>query len=299
MSLEVPIWIEATGGDTPILLSAQQYRTLIDALYSSEGVCGLTDLVVTQRGAGANMSVDVSAGEVIIQGDAVANQGKYVCRSTAVTNLTIATAPGSGSRTDLIVAQLYDKQADGGTQYAWTPLVVTGSTTAPASSVVLAQVTVPAGTASITTASNINTTNLPARQYARIRQSSYRPSWSAQASDASYGTGGNVNFTGGQWPALTFTMPPSGQGIVTISGDITAATSTSKLRVDWSVSSGDGVAVGGHGLQVTGGELQASRRAVLTGTPGTSQTLTPFYNVSTTGAANSTSGGLLIFEPIL
>lgn len=297
MTFETPVWIEAVPGDTPILLSAQQYRTIPDALYSAEGVCGLTDLVVTQRAAGANMSVDVSTGEVVIRGDAVTNQGKYICRSTAVSNWPIATAPGTGSRTDLVVAQLYDKQADGGTLYAWTPLVITGSTTAPASSVILATVTVPAGTASITTASNISITGSAAKQFAQLRAASYRPTWSVQVSDSTYSTGA-ANFTSGQWPAVTFTMPPSGMVIVTIGGDITAATTTSKLRIDWSVTAGDGNPVTGHGMQVTGGELQASRRTMVTGTPGTSQTITPSFNVTATGSANNTASGLLLIEPI-
>lgn len=150
MTLEAPLWLEAVAGDALILQSARQYRTVIDAMFSTKGVVGPNDLKVTQRGAGANMSVDVAAGMVVITGDSVAFQGKYVARNTAAYNVTITTAPTSGTRTDIIVAKLLDKQADGGTQYAWQPVALAGTTVVPPSAVFLAQISVGANVASIT-----------------------------------------------------------------------------------------------------------------------------------------------------
>lgn len=150
MTLETPVWLEAVTGDTAITYSARQLRTWIDAVFASEGVVGPGDLKVTQRAAGANMSVDVAAGMTVITGDSVAFQGKYVARNTAVVNVPITTAPTTGTRTDIIVAKLLDKQADGGTQYAWTISALAGTTVVPPSAVFLGQIAVGANVTSIT-----------------------------------------------------------------------------------------------------------------------------------------------------
>jgi hypothetical protein len=295
MTLETPVLLEATAGDAAISYDAYNLRAMFDAIWSGEGVASLTDLVVTQRGAGANMSVDVSAGLVVIQGNAIANQGKYVCRSTATVNLPIATAPGSGTRTDLIVAQLYDKQADGGTQYAWTPLVITGSTTAPPSSAVLAQVTVPTGTASITTASNINGTG---RQYAQLVQT-YRPVVSVQVSDAPYTTTGSfVNFTSAAFPPLNVTIPPSGMVWVSVSGSIqNTNTATSTIWLSYTATNLS--STGSGSLSTAGTRLYASRRVLWTGTPGAVATITPRWNISSGDSTTaSIADGQLMAEPV-
>ncbi len=151
MALEPPIWLEAAAGDPLIQQSARQYRTVTDAVFSVEGIATGPALAVSPRALGANMSVDVSAGMCVIEGDSqFGTQGMYVQRSTAVENRTITAAPTSGSRTDIIVAQLHDKQADNGTGSNWTITVLPGTTAVPPSTLLLATITVPAGTASIT-----------------------------------------------------------------------------------------------------------------------------------------------------
>lgn len=295
MTLETPVLVEATGGDAAITFSARQLRTIADALWSAEGVCGLTDLVVTQRGAGANMSVDVSAGMVVLQGDAVAAQGKYVCRSTAVVNVPIAAAPGAGTRTDIIVAQLYDKQADGGTQYAWTPIVVTGSTTTPPSAANLAQILV--GT-SVTSIVNANITT-PARQFATLRQNPAPPTQTIQAVDPPFNsTAGAIDFLSGSWPALTTTFPPSGIIFVTISGTLGTSTAATNVYGTWRVSAGSGTFTGGISIGSGTGLAGMGRRSRVTGTPGSSVTFTPQWQMSGGSAGTNTfTGGVLIAEP--
>ena len=99
MTLEAPVLMQPTGGDPDIDYSAQQLRTIADALLAREGVFGGTHLAVSQRGAGANFSVDVAAGMCAIFGDDVSNQGKYVQRNTAVLNVAGTwAAPVSGTR---------------------------------------------------------------------------------------------------------------------------------------------------------------------------------------------------------
>jgi hypothetical protein len=165
MALLPPLYLEAVPGDPKINYTAQNWRSMISTLAPNAGTVRENDLKVGPRAAGANMSVDVAAGKAIVQGSSVANQGTYIVQSTDVENVPLATADATNPRIDLIVAQVYDKQADGGTRYAWQPLAVTGTPEAatatspkpppvPPNSLVLAEVRVNAGVASVS-ASNI------------------------------------------------------------------------------------------------------------------------------------------------
>ncbi|HVX20877.1 MAG TPA: tail fiber protein [Acidimicrobiales bacterium] len=147
----------------PISMQADSYtaaldRQVLDALYQTPGVVASGHLVVTQRAAGANMSVDVAAGKCIITGTDASNQGKYLCFSDAVANVVLTTAPGTGlSRIDLIIAQVRDATVIGGSHNDWLVTVVKGTAAssptapaAPASSLVLARVLVGANVSTIT-----------------------------------------------------------------------------------------------------------------------------------------------------
>jgi hypothetical protein len=122
MALETPIWLQ--GGT----YSARLDRSLLDVIFT-EGVVdpGGSALLVSQRGAGANDSVDIAAGAAIITGDDEANQGKYYVRHTAVSNVVFSPAPGSDSRIDLLVLQVNDPTAGGSAGDNATFVVVEGS----------------------------------------------------------------------------------------------------------------------------------------------------------------------------
>ncbi len=159
MSLLPPLFLQAVTGDPAISYTAQDMRLMLSALAPHPGTVLVGDLQVAQRAAGANMSVDVAAGRAVVAGTSIADQGSYIVRSTATENRTIATADPTNPRIDLVVAQVFDKQADGGTQYAWTPRVVTGTPATspvapalPANALRLALVRVNAGATSIGTA---------------------------------------------------------------------------------------------------------------------------------------------------
>lgn len=147
MTLVTPLWMQAGIGDADVEFSALNDRLLIGELLS-EGVLGVGALKVSQRAAGANMSVDVAAGVAVIDGDDVPEQGSYMVASTAVENLVIPAPPGSGSRTHRIVAQIRDKLHNSGdwSTYDWALQVLedTGSGTPalPDSAITLALVTV-------------------------------------------------------------------------------------------------------------------------------------------------------------
>jgi len=108
-------------------------------------------LAVTQRGAGANMSVDVALGIWTAAG--TLNQ------TTGVTNVVISAAPSSGNtRIDLISAK-----SDGTINVTAGTVATTGTElvpSIPASSVPLAIVAVPSGTSSISN-SGITDVSLP------------------------------------------------------------------------------------------------------------------------------------------
>lgn len=157
MTFFLPLWIQPASGTNTY--TGAQLRQLISAVSTVDGVKFKNDLLVSQRAAGANMSVDVAAGTFTTTGDSVANQGAYLAVSDAVANVVVSAAPGSGTRTDLICAQVYDNQEDGSGLMSWTPRYVqnlslnTGAPPAtPPTALPLASVTVASGTASITNA---------------------------------------------------------------------------------------------------------------------------------------------------
>ena len=165
MAMLKPAWMQANTGDTAIEYTAQDDRRLLRAIFSREGVRDKLggDLKVSQRGAGANFSVDVAAGECAIYGDDVSDQGAYQCASTAIENRAVfsdgaaITAPATGSRVHRVVARIKDKKHNGlWTVYDWAIEILqdtgTGTPAIPNSAIGLGRITIAAGQASITNA---------------------------------------------------------------------------------------------------------------------------------------------------
>lgn len=136
----------------------------------AEGIISAGSFAVSQRAAGANLSVDIAAstgsGARII-GDAVTLQGPYyVAPHASVINETIATAHATLPRNDLVILEIKDTAHDAsGSSLAQTRVVtgtatagaaatddlgVNGTPTLPASSIPLAVVNVPATDTAIT-----------------------------------------------------------------------------------------------------------------------------------------------------
>lgn len=103
------------------------------------------------------------------------------------------------------------------------------------------------------------------------------------------------------WPAVTFTVPLSGQAFVTVGAETeNESSSTATTLVSFRLSGGVtqaanfGREAGGSGI-VTG-----SRRILLTGmTPGTSVTATPAYRMSATSSTRHVRTGNLLVEPVV
>ncbi len=152
------------------VVNARDYRRLFQAVGqmhgTSAGVTSFTALQVTERGAGANMSVDVAAGGAVLDGTEDTHQGHYHLYVDATENLAIAAADATYPRIDLVVAKVADSEYSGATD-AGALAVVTGTPaaspaqpSAPANSLVLAAVAVAAGAATVV---NANITDLRAR----------------------------------------------------------------------------------------------------------------------------------------
>lgn len=113
-------------------------------------------LAVTQNGT-PNMTVNVASGYAMVSGTEDANQGTYVVHNDGTVNLSLTAADGTNPRIDLVVFRVQDQQYSGGTNssslaiIAGTPAGSPSPPAAPANSIVLAQLSVPAGDTTITT----------------------------------------------------------------------------------------------------------------------------------------------------
>jgi len=117
-------------------------RTLIDALWASEGV--IDGFAVTANGG---LGISVSAGRAVVLGDTVANQGKYLVDQDTAVTLTVASV--GTTRTEYVWLSINDTAVAGGR--AGNNVTIETSTTAvPASALLLATLSLTAGTVTIT-----------------------------------------------------------------------------------------------------------------------------------------------------
>ncbi|MFD0902325.1 hypothetical protein [Actinomadura sediminis] len=158
MTLYRPLFMQAAMGDTEFEYDGRALRLMLTGLWSSEGPVN-NSFIVSQRGAGANMSVDVSGGTAVVTGNDVSLQGTYMCVSDATVNVTVPAAPASGSRTHRIMLYVKDKLYDGTLAADTYEFAVelqedtgSGTPTLPPSAISLALVTVAAGQISVTDA---------------------------------------------------------------------------------------------------------------------------------------------------
>lgn len=155
---------------TPEFLQTKQYsaktvRGVLLDLPVQSGVVGAGDMLVSQRGAGANMSVDAAAGPAWVMGQTSSRQGIYHLYNDATMNISIAGNASGNPRLDQIVLHVYDSVDGAAAQDAVQLEVIQGSPNAsaslgtragaaalPATSLLLADVLVANGAASITNA---------------------------------------------------------------------------------------------------------------------------------------------------
>lgn len=141
------------------MLMAADIRTIGGSASSGTGNGGVAragDFAVTQRGAGANMSVDVATGGAMVGGTESATQGEYYVHSTATINVAITAADATNPRKDIVGIRVRDSEYSGASNDA-VVTVITGTPAAspaepalPANFLSLALVDVPAADTAIT-----------------------------------------------------------------------------------------------------------------------------------------------------
>ena len=176
MTLHVPQFLQSQSGDADITYSGFEMRNLLESVnrkdngFAAErGVLAGSGsgfgFKVSQRGSGANFSVDVASGRAIINDGEVTNGGVAFVWSDATFNLATPSPPASGTNLHRVVLQLRNKLENGTyTTYDFIPVLVAdtssgGSGTFPAeptSAITLAQVSIASGQANV---SNSNITD--------------------------------------------------------------------------------------------------------------------------------------------
>lgn len=147
---------QANAGQLASPVQTLAAGTQITTAGGGHGVVGNGDLLVTQRGAGINRSVDVAKGYAFITGTSSLAQGVYGFANDATVNLPLAVADATNPRIDVIVAQVRDNTEDASGSDDARLFAVTGTPAAspavptiPAGSLVLAHVSVPANDTTI------------------------------------------------------------------------------------------------------------------------------------------------------
>ncbi len=211
--------------------AAEVVRDVIHALRLGAGVVGSNDLEVSQTPT-PSMAVQVSSGRAVIGGTEGMWQGSYVVRNDGTVTLPITPADPSLARQDLVVARVHDADYSGATS-AWALEVVTGTPgggdpATPASSLVLARVSVGPGATSI---ANANITDL--RTFARSKivpgPAGLHVRDSADTRDnLTVGDGGDLTIRGNLWipPAPGGAIAPSAGGSTLVKIAETTLTAT-------------------------------------------------------------------------
>lgn len=132
MTLLEPMWLPTKTVPFGPAVGKQGLRYMLQQLGDlQEGVFAAGDFDVTQRGAGANMSVDVAAGGAWIYGDDTARQGAYHLVNDATVNVAVSAAHATLPRVDQVVARIYDSTVVGGSDVPAIE-VIAGTPTASA-----------------------------------------------------------------------------------------------------------------------------------------------------------------------
>jgi len=97
--------------------SAQRTRAMLQAMPLQEGVVpyslSAVPFKVSQRAAGANMTVDIAGGDAWVMGDSLARQGLYHVVNDATFNLAVPANASGNPRLDQVVLKVNDTMHGG------------------------------------------------------------------------------------------------------------------------------------------------------------------------------------------
>jgi hypothetical protein len=157
MVVKQPLWQQNDTTDQ----SADIVRLLVrDLVNERHGIIQETAFQATQRGAGANNSVDIQVGGIIIPGTQSGVQGYYYVVNDAVVNVPMSTAAhGSLPRIDTVIVRVRDSFYSGADNDAGLVYVAGTAASSPVAPTItdnnyykLANINVPANDNTITTA---------------------------------------------------------------------------------------------------------------------------------------------------
>lgn len=296
-TLEMPVWMDnggpyAAGMDRTVLWGAMPVPGVFaqDCAVAASG--NSAPGIVAQRGAGANQSVDISPGRIVVGESGTTNAGwrNYLCKHSgaAVTNFAMPAAPvGGNPRYDALCATVADSTVGGGSNN-WTFTVVQGTAAASPAfptvtgmSTVLAMILRPNANNNVTTANIINCANqLWYEGGTRLAYAKYNAGTHTVKSNSA-NSFAQIDST---WHA-TFTVPPSGKVKAVVSGiggatGVTTAVGVMGLYVAVADASNATPAGAVYGMTSTtnGNNDRVSYESRITGlTPGAVLTWWPVY----------------------
>jgi len=123
MTLKTPIYLE---NDTTTQNSDELRLERSYLMTQRQGIMSSGSFAVTQRAAGANMSVDVAGGSATIAGTQNTLQGMYSIINDAAVNLVVTAADATNARKDLVILRIRDSFYSGADDDAQL-LVVAGT----------------------------------------------------------------------------------------------------------------------------------------------------------------------------
>lgn len=295
-----PAWMDGIAVN-----GAQMRREILGGVYTQAGIVkGLAAVALPSPA----MKVRLPSGLAVVDDG---QSGYYPLVNTTQVDLDIAASHATLARIDSVIAQVLDN-GDGTSTYVYR--VVTGT---PAGSPVAPSLPPADASGAFTLrVANVNVqASAESNGFVRAQDVAVvapaaivvlRPSKTDFASAPSWGTTGAwVDFTSGQWPPLTVTVPASGQVKVTVSGGNMSNTNTSvsSIRISYRISGANTISadpLDSKAVLACGDASHSGSRAtLLTGlTPGVI-VITPQWRISSGGSSSVTfSVGQLLAEPV-
>ncbi|MGH3375977.1 MAG: hypothetical protein ACRDP6_14660 [Actinoallomurus sp.] len=296
-----PAWMDGVA-----VTGAQMRREILGGLYPNAGIVKGLSAVALPSPA---MRVRLPAGLSVVDDG---QGGYYPLVNTTQTDLDIAASSATQARIDSVIAQVLDNGDNTSTAvYRVVTGTPAGSPVAPSLPPADASgafclrianvfVQINAETNGFVRAQDVSVVAPPAILVLRRVKSDFAtaPGWGS--------TSVWVDFTSGQWPPITMTVPPSGAIKVTVSGGNMSNTNTtvSSIRISYRISGANVISadpLDSKAVLTTGDASQsASRTTDIDGlTPGGTITITPQWRISSGGSSSVTfSNGQLLAEPV-
>lgn len=175
--------------------TAKMDRQVLGGFIGTAGVTTSTAYQIIQTTPAPSMDVTVRAGSAYVQGTEQASQGMYHVFNEEDFNINIKVANAINTRIDLVYIRVYDSEYSG-TQNMAAVEVLEGVPSSspvvpalPASSIPLAQITVPANATAIVTANIVNARPVAKFNTVLTRNFIQKPEpWRSVTSDGLYGS---------------------------------------------------------------------------------------------------------------